>query len=91
MREQWRRFGAIYIFGALWLVLWAVHGVFEAASVLHDAQAHGQPFEWGDWFTEWMRASFENLQSEAWQVMMSALIIERLVSKRKRFAASEEE
>ncbi len=89
--SSWRRYGAIYIFLALWLVFLAIHGGLEYFTAVKDAEEHSTPFLASDWFWEWMRATFENLQSEAWQVMASALIIERVAAKRRWFMASEEE
>ncbi len=87
----WRRHGAIYIFLVLWLLLSVGHFAFELVYTQQDAQEHDVSWAWSEFLVEWTKDYLENLQSEAWQVMMSAWLIERLAAKRRWFTASEGE
>ncbi len=81
----WEQIGVFYRFGIFWLVFLAIHAGFEALSQVQQAEQHAQPFAWTDWFIEWARSTFENLQSEAWQVAASIWYVERRLNKEREF------
>lgn len=81
MRRLWKRFGAIYMFGFLWITFALIHGLFEYLTA--------EPSD--DWRQEWARSTFENLQSEMFQVAAAAIVIEVLRNRKRWFTAADEE
>lgn len=69
-----RRYSAAIVLASLWILLLLAHGVFEHAVASYPQ--HDVP-----WGLEWARAAFENLQSEAWQVLIAAWIFKRFFWK----------
>ncbi len=86
-----RRWGAAWIFLGIWLSFLAIHGLLELAAEMQQAQDHGRPFELGSFALEWARSTFENLQSEAWQILAAVLLVDNVVARRRWFQASEQE
>ena len=69
-------FAKAYSFAIITLVLfllaWAGQFFFQMAEVANEAQQHGQPFQWSDFLTEFLSATFENWQSEFLQLVWQA-------------------
>ncbi len=86
IRSHLRRVGVFYALAVLWLLLLAAHGFLEYATSEWWSSQDAVPWQW-----EYARAAVENLQSEAWQVALAVLFIERVAAKRAWFRASEEE
>jgi len=65
----------------LFLASWVGQFVAQATEVRSNAETHGQPFEWTDFWPQFLSATFENWQSEFLQlftfVVLTALFIHR--------------
>jgi hypothetical protein len=85
MKRHLHRLGVVYFLGGLWLLLLAVHGWLEYATSTWWPTQDQVPWGW-----EFARSALENLQSEAWQVALAVLVIERQKLKQWWFRASEE-
>ncbi len=70
------RFSVAYRFGIvtclLFLLSWVGQFVFQAIEVAGQAEQHGQPFSWGDFWPQFLSATFENWQSEFLQLVWQA-------------------
>jgi hypothetical protein len=73
--SHFRRWGAIYILAALFLATWAAQFVTQLLDFQSEQMAHGQPFEWPEFWADFLRATFENWQSEWLQLLAQALLI----------------
>jgi hypothetical protein len=84
VRRHLQRHGAIYIVGALWLLIWVAYAWLEWRVSLysHDAVP---------WHMEFWRGSAENMQSEAWQIMLAALVVDEVRNRRRWFRAGDED
>lgn len=89
-RWGWRRIGAVYIFAALWITVTVLHGVGEYLTAWARNREHGLDSSEG-WRLEWFRSTMENWQSEFLQVLVSILVVEIVVSRRRWFGAGDEE
>jgi len=68
-----KKYGYAWITIAFFLGSLALHWFFGWKAYLGDAAAHGQPPQFGEYFVQMMRDTFENWQSEflqlIWQVV----------------------
>lgn len=66
---------------SLWLLSWVLQLVFQIPLAHNEAAAHGQSFQWSEFWPEFMKDTFENWQSEFLQlltfVMLTKWFIER--------------
>ena len=58
--------------GALFLLSWVGQFVFQFIEVRNDAADHGQAFEWGQFWPQFLASTFENWQSEFLQLVWQA-------------------
>ncbi|MGI5171882.1 hypothetical protein ACQEU3_46825 [Spirillospora sp. CA-253888] len=89
MGRHFRRWGAVYILAALWLVSSLLFGLAEAAAQTNEARQHGQPFAWSEFWPAYWSGYFENLQSEWAQLATQAVLIVALAGR--LFRRSEEQ
>jgi hypothetical protein len=75
----WRRYGYVWVTGALFLVSLAGHWALAWQAFVADQAAHGQPVEVADFLYQTGRDTLENWQSEflqlIWQVAGLALLL----------------
>ncbi|MDP9365436.1 MAG: hypothetical protein M3Q10_14635 [Chloroflexota bacterium] len=81
MRYHLRSYSAGYVLAALWLVFWAAQTWFGWVEYRADEAAHGQAAALAGYAPVWARTTLENLQSEAWQVLLAALVFRTLFFK----------
>lgn len=81
MRRVWQDYGLTMTLAALFLGSWACQGVFQWFELVGEAHQHGQQLETIDYLHAFLRATFENWQSEFLQlfsfVVLSAKLIHR--------------
>lgn len=65
--------GAAIVIVSVWLVLLAAHGVLEYSLDTHVTHGHEH------WGLAWATHTFENLQSEAWQVGFAAWVFTHFI------------
>jgi hypothetical protein len=58
--------------GALFLFSWLGQFVFQLIEVRNDAAEHGTPFEWAQYWPQFLSSTFENWQSEFLQLVWQA-------------------
>jgi hypothetical protein len=54
---------------------WLGQFVTQLADYTTNQQAHGQPFEWGDYLHNFFASTFENWQSEWLQLVFQAILL----------------
>jgi len=79
-----RRWGVVYFLAALALVLNLIHMYFEYAVSTYGSE------EDVPWQVEWMRGTWENLQSEVWQIFLACIVVDAAIRTRQWFQAKEE-
>ncbi|QCU78257.1 hypothetical protein E7744_08780 [Citricoccus sp. SGAir0253] len=67
-----RAYGFGIITGALFLLSWIGQFVFQLIEVRNDAGEHGQPFQWPEFWPQFLASTLENWQSEFLQLMWQA-------------------
>lgn len=70
-----RRWGAAYLLFALFLASWAGQFIATLSEVENQAQEHGSSFMWGDFWPQFLGATFENWQSEWLQLFLQAVVL----------------
>ncbi len=69
-------FAKAYSFGIvtalLFLLSWAGQFTFQLMEVRNQAEQHGQPFSWSDFWPQFLSSTFENWQSEFLQLVWQA-------------------
>jgi hypothetical protein len=73
--HHFRRWGAVYILVVLFLGSWAGQFVAQLSQVRSEAQAHGEAFAWSDFYADFLSATFENWQSEWFQLIFQAILL----------------
>lgn len=68
-----KAYGFAIVTGILFLVAWSGQFVSQAVVVMNEAAQHGQPFEWSDFFPQFLASTFENWQSEFLQLVWQAI------------------
>lgn len=78
-RSIWKRYGFLWVTGALFLITLSGHWIFGWFAYVNDQLAHQQPIEIGDYTIQMMRDTLENWQSEflqlVWQVAGLAFLL----------------
>lgn len=70
-----RRWGAVYILLVLFLGSWCGQFVAQLAEFRSDQQTHAEPFLWSDFLTRFLASTFENWQSEWFQLIFQAILL----------------
>jgi hypothetical protein len=72
-RPPWpRAFSFGLITGALFLFSWVGQFIFQMITARNDAEEHGQPFQWSEFFPQFFSSTLENWQSEFLQLVWQA-------------------
>lgn len=58
--------------GTLFLMSWFAQFMFQLIEVRNDAAEHGTPFEWVQFWPQFLSSTFENWQSEFLQLVWQA-------------------
>ncbi|MGD9711390.1 MAG: DUF6766 family protein [Thermomicrobiales bacterium] len=64
---------------ALALIAVALHLTFGWYAAVDEASAHGESAKWGEYLVQWARDTFENLQSEFWQLAVQFALLAGLL------------
>ncbi len=67
--STWKKYGYLWITLILFLGSLIGHWLFGWSAYVSEQQAHGEPIEFAGYFTEMMRDTLENWQSEFLQLM----------------------
>ena len=73
--KHFRRWGAVYLLVLLFLGSWVGQFFTQLSEVRSDLRTHGEPFVWGDFFTQFFASTFENWQSEWFQLVFQAILL----------------
>jgi len=72
-KPHWSRaYSFALVTGVLFVLSWIGQFTFQAIEVANDAKEHGQEFAWGDFWPQFLSATFENWQSEFLQLIWQA-------------------
>ena len=69
------RSSAVRFTVVLALVAVVLHLVFGWYAAVNEAAAHGGSAEWSEYLIQWARDTFENLQSEFWQLAVQFALL----------------
>lgn len=69
------KFSAVKLALTLAILFLCIHFGTEYLSAMNEASMHGVPFVFSDFVIEWLRATFENLQSEMWQLALQFALL----------------
>lgn len=67
-----RAYGFAWVTGILFLGSWAGQFAAQVAVVSGEAAEHGQAFQWGEFWPQFLASTFENWQSEFLQLIWQA-------------------
>jgi hypothetical protein len=85
-----KRSSAVRFVAVLAIVSLCLHFVFGWYASVDEAAARGDSAAWSDYLIQWGRDTFENLQSEFWQLAVQFAILAGLL-KRLSVQAHEED
>ncbi|WP_280339254.1 DUF6766 family protein [Nocardia neocaledoniensis] len=72
---HFRRWGAVYLLMLLFLGSWAAQFVTQLIEYRNTQQQLGQPFLWSGYWPEFLASTFENWQSEWFQLVFQAVLL----------------
>lgn len=75
-----RAYSFLIITLILFLISWGGQWIFQLNEVRQEAQMHGAPFQWADFWVSFFQSTFENWQSEFLQLCWQALGLALLLS-----------
>jgi hypothetical protein len=67
-----KAYGFALVTGAFFLFSWVGQFVAQVVVVRNEAEQHQQPFEWGEFFPQFLQSTLENWQSEFLQLVWQA-------------------
>lgn len=70
-----RRWGAVYVLLALFLGSWIAQFATQLVEFRNEQAAIGQPFAWSDYWPAFLSSTFENWQSEWFQLVFQAILL----------------
>jgi hypothetical protein len=70
-----RRWGAAYIMLVLFLASWIAQFCMTLIEAGNDARSHGEEFALSEFWPQFLRATFENWQSEWLQLAFQAVVL----------------
>lgn len=70
-----RRWGAVWILLVLFVGSWIGQFYTMLAEFRSEQREHGEPFVWGDFYDSFWAATFENWQSEWFQLIFQAILL----------------
>lgn len=82
-----RKWGAVWILVVLFIGSWVGQFVSQLTEVRADAQTHGEPFMWSDFWPQFFAATLENWQSEFLQLLVQAVLIASMIGQPRLFRA----
>jgi disulfide bond formation protein DsbB len=73
--RHFRRWGAVYLLLLLFLGSWIGQFVAQLSEFRSEQATHGEPFVWADFYTRFFASTFENWQSEWFQLIFQAILL----------------
>ena len=73
--KHFRRWGAVYILLLLFLGSWLGQLLTQLSEFRSDQAMHGEPFVRGDFLAQFFASTFENWQSEWFQLIFQAILL----------------
>ena len=70
-----RRWGAVYVLALLFLGSWLGQFFMQLNEFTSTQAQHGQPFEWAEYWPNFLASTFENWQSEWLQLVFQAILL----------------
>lgn len=80
MQQHLRKWGVVYASLVLFFLAWAAQFVTQLQVVNQEATQHGEPFEWSQFWSQYLASTFENWQSEFLQIAWQAFAVAALAS-----------
>ncbi len=74
----WRRWAAVFILVAMFVFSWGGQFVTQLETAKNEAKEHNQTFQMDDFWPEFWASTFENWQSEWFQLTVQAVLIAAL-------------
>lgn len=75
MKTHLRRWGAVYVLLLLFMGSWLGQFFTQLVEFRSEEQAHGQSFSWSDYLAAFFSSTFENWQSEWFQLVFQAILL----------------
>jgi hypothetical protein len=70
-----RRWGAVYVLALLFLGSWLGQFFMQLSEFTSTQAQHGQPFLWAEFWPNFLASTFENWQSEWFQLIFQAILL----------------
>lgn len=80
MKKHLQRWGAAYILLVMWASSTLAYYRYEKLVAISEAKEHKEPFQYADFWNQFMSGIFENLQSEWAQLLVQAILLLSVVA-----------
>ena len=73
--KHFRRWGAVYLLLILFLSSWLGQFLTQLTEFRNEQRTHQEPFLWMDYWPQFWASTFENWQSEWFQLIFQAILL----------------
>ena len=73
--KHFRRWGAVYLLLLLFLGSWIGQFLNQLTEFRNEQATHGEAFAWADYWPQFWASTFENWQSEWFQLIFQAILL----------------
>jgi disulfide bond formation protein DsbB len=73
--KHFRRWGAVYVLLLLFLGSWLGQFFAQLSEFRSEQSTHQEPFAWSDFLAQFWASTFENWQSEWFQLIFQAILL----------------
>lgn len=81
MSRKVKDYSLSIVLAILFVASWMAQAVFQGFHVANEARAHGQAFDWNEFWMDFGAATFENWQSEFLQLLTFVTLTSFLIHK----------
>jgi hypothetical protein len=81
LSKLWKNYSLSIVLLSLFLLTWTSQFFVQLQEVKNEAIAHGQAFQWGDFWTKFWSSTLENWQSEFLQLLTFVVLTTYLIHK----------
>jgi hypothetical protein len=77
----WKNYNLSIVLATLFLLSWLAQFFVELKQVSLDAEKHGSPFQWSDFWIQFWSSTLQNWQSEFLQLLTFVVLTSFLIHK----------
>ncbi len=81
LKKFWKNYNLSIVLGILFLLSWGAQFFVELKEVAKEAETHGTPFQWSDFWIKFWSSTLQNWRSEFLQLLTFVVLTSFLIHK----------